>query len=513
MKNLSDISIINKNSIMPEIDIELIADAGLFKGLANQNMLFHQCICEIVDNSIAQQIEGKPFKIDIIFEKVKDNDNYYVYIVDNCRGMSTEILGKAMQPGESATIDNRLNEHGFGLKHSLATLTKKTGSWKIWTKDLKKGNISSVHSPFQHKMKIKDDDSFPPIPIDLNDISTIVKAEITLKYFQSVQISRGAKSTVISKLIELLIEHLGVTYRGFLSQNPNTLEIDGMIRVTLDNSTQKVPPIEIPVESTKDYIIPVNIEGKNYDLEYRTGLINETKRNQYLTNRGLRLYYQGNLDTQGIDIRLGKRVIATKQLQNIFDKKPHNKYNIFLAELLIPELPRNILKTVNNKTDIDFDDQDWLKIFEILAKEYPIPEDPRFAEEEKLRNQWIKKLKSVEANDEVLSDVSVWFSGVKIDVYRKKHDTNAIIVYELKAGVGEPLDLYQLKMYWDGLVMEKRYPSEGILICEKFDSKLKNMADKMNLMTHEKDAKPYNFSIKTIEELELIKPPSRKNKS
>jgi hypothetical protein len=36
------------------------------------------------------------------------------------------------------------------------------------------------------------------------------------------------------------------------------------------------------------------------------------------------------------------------------------------------------------------------------------------------------------------------------------------------------------------------------------------MADKINLFTPQQGAKPYNFSIKTIEELELIKQPKKK---
>ena len=187
----------NTKTFMGKHSFKLKADKGLFKGLANQNMLFHQCICELVDNCVAQKQQDKAFRVDVIFTKKADSDNYYLYIVDNCKGMSAETLQKAMQPGESATTDNRLNEHGFGLKHSLATLTKKTGEWKIWSKDLVNGNVSSVISPFQYEMDVEDADTFPELPYPIKEPSTIVRAEITLDYIQTVQ-DRGAKEENLS---------------------------------------------------------------------------------------------------------------------------------------------------------------------------------------------------------------------------------------------------------------------------------------------------------------------------
>ncbi len=285
-----------------------------------------------------------------------------------------------------------------------------------------------------------------------------------------------------------------------------------MINVILDNSIKRVPPIAIPMREATDEPITINLDGKNYTLIYRTGKLDERIRDGLLDNQGLRAYYQGNRETQGIDIRLGNRVIATKLFFNIWNKIPHNKYNEFVGELLIPEIPRNVLKTVNNKTDIDWDDNDWLKIFEILKTEFDLPEDPRFAEEEDLRKQLIKKLDALNREDEVLTDVDVWFSGVRIDVYRKHHDSPKITIYELKTGPGEPINLYQLKMYWDGLVLEKKYPSSAVLICEKYDPKLKNMADQINLMTPQEGGLPYNFSIATIAETDLIKQRKQKKK-
>lgn len=214
---------IKEFNIMAGHELKLLADSGLFKGLANQNMLFHQCICELIDNSIAQKREGVKFRVDIIFVKKPNSLNYNLYVVDNSKGMSFDILKKAMQPGESIAEngDNRLNEHGFGLKHALATLAKTTGTWKIYTKDLVTDKISSVSSPFAHTMTVEDDDQFPDLPYQINDVSTIVHAEVTLKYIQSVQ-GRGAPAIDLAKLRLWLVEHIGVT-GDYISVRPRAL--------------------------------------------------------------------------------------------------------------------------------------------------------------------------------------------------------------------------------------------------------------------------------------------------
>lgn len=52
---------------MAQHEVELIATSGVFRGLAKQNMLFHQCISELIDNSIASKKEDHNFDIEVIF--------------------------------------------------------------------------------------------------------------------------------------------------------------------------------------------------------------------------------------------------------------------------------------------------------------------------------------------------------------------------------------------------------------------------------------------------------------
>jgi hypothetical protein len=193
-------------------------------------------------------------------------------------------LQDAMQPGKiPPATNNRLNEHGFGLKHSLATLTKKTQHWQIWSKDPETKKVSSVRSPFGHQMKIEDDDKFPTLPYTINNFTTVIQVETTLDYIQSVQ-GRGKKAEDITKLRFWLMEYIGITYRGFLSQDPNNnYEIDGSIFVSIDTDQLKVFPIEIPMDGSKTNEFTMELGGKNHKLLYVTGLISEVK--QLITNK------------------------------------------------------------------------------------------------------------------------------------------------------------------------------------------------------------------------------------
>jgi hypothetical protein len=189
--------------------IELIATEGIFRGLAKQNMLFHQCLGELIDNAIAAKRDDQKFKVDVIFIKNSAEDTVDVYVADNSKGMSLEILKKALQLGESATTESRLNEHGFGLKNALATLSGENGYWKIWTKPIGGRIICSAEGPFKQNMRIVEGDSFPNERFLPTDISTLIKVHVKMSFVQSVQ-GRGAPTTDMATLRMWLIEHLGV---------------------------------------------------------------------------------------------------------------------------------------------------------------------------------------------------------------------------------------------------------------------------------------------------------------
>jgi hypothetical protein len=483
--------------------VVLVATQGTFRGLAKQNMLFHQCIGELIDNAIAASREDQKFRVEVIFIK-KEEDSVDVYVADNCRGMTLGIMKKALQLGESATTDNRLNEHGFGMKNALATLSGENGWWKIWTKPVDEDTVYTAEGPFGPEMYVRDDEAFPEETFLPSDISTLIKVPVRLSFVQTVQ-GRGAPAKDLALLREWLIEHLGVLYRGYLEQDPRTYENSGVIVVSIVRDRVRVPPIPVPLGNMVTKYLEIEIGGEVVNLEYRYGALDEVKRDNLVRGQKAKYYYQGNQPTQGIDIRLGKRVIATMQFQTIW-KHPdgdrqlsrHNRYNDFLGELRIPELPRGILTTVNNKTDFNLDDPDWVKMFDKLNEIRPI-ENIRERSESALRKKWMSMLRATNPEDTVTDERCVWPTGTRIDVYRKMAD-GKIVIYEMKTGTGSPIHLYQLKMYWDGLVLGGEQPREAILLVEDFNTTLEEMVNIMNQLTPPNNSEPYDFRIEKHED-------------
>ncbi|MDT5271148.1 MAG: hypothetical protein QOH49_3334 [Acidobacteriota bacterium] len=490
---------------MAERKVTLVADEGIFKGLSKQNMLFHQCMGELVDNAIAAKKNTEKFRVDVVFRQGEDQYTFELYIADNGRGMSSEILERALQLGRSATTESRLNEHGFGLKNALATLSGGNGYWKLWTKHQTEDTVFSVQGPFKSEMIVRDDDPFPTDDFLPVDFSTLIRVPVKLSLIQTVQ-GRGAPAKDLNTLREWLLEHLGVLYRGYLLPDRKTYDTDGVIAVSIGNDTVSVTPVEVPLGSAQTKYFDVELGGIVQHLTYTFGTLDKVKRSELVRGKGAKYYYQGNIPSQGIDIRLGKRVIATRLFDTIWKTEDrqkgldrHNRYNDFLGELIIPELPRGVLTTVNNKTDFNFDDPDWDKIFNIL-NEIPPAENIREKSEARLKRNWMNMLKATNPDDEVSDEKHVWPTGTRIDVYRRTSDGKEII-YELKVGKGAPEHLYQLKMYWDGLVLSGRhFPKEAILLVEDFNTTLEEMANMMNKLPPPETSKPYNFKIEKLKD-------------
>jgi hypothetical protein len=466
-------------------------------------MLFHQCVGELIDNAISATRDDTKFLVEVILiSDGGDNDQVDLYVADNCKGMSLSPLSDALQLGESPPTGSRLNEHGFGLKNALATLSGGNGPWKIWTTPLNENKQYTVEGPFKQEMIIRDNEEFPTDAFLPADLSTLIKVAVKLPFIQTVQ-GRGAPAKDLVPLRNWLIEHLGVMYRGYLQQDKETFETSGVIVVSIGTNRLQVPPIEVPIGNRTIKYMDIELGGTVHQIKYEYGTLDEVRRDTLVRGEEARFYYQENIPTQGIDIRLGKRVIATRQFETIWKTEDnesrlsrHNNYNDFVGELIIPELPRGVLTTINNKTDFNLDDPDWVKLFDKL-NEFRPPRHVREKSESELKKRWIAMLKATNPGERVTDEVSVWPTGTSIDVYRETSHAK-IIIYEIKVGKGAPIHLYQLKMYWDGLVHEKKQPSEAYLLVEDFDTNLELMANLMNQMTPPQKTKPYNFKIERL---------------
>ena len=467
--------------------VEIQAQEGIFEGLAKQNLKFHQCVAELVDNAIASSSEQEKFTIEIAMNRDENDESVvHLWISDNCGGMTLDIFKAALQPGEPATTESRLNEHGFGMKNSLATLSDNNGYWKVWTTPDEGDSVFSTEGPFEKIMEVDNDSRLPDEDFLPTDVSTVIHVPVNLSFIQTVQ-GRGAPAKDLSKLRSWLVEHLGVFYRGFLGVDPGPP--DGSISVWIGGDRQHVQPIQVPMANSDIEYFDIELGGGMFEIEYEFGTLDEHRVQSVVDGGKAKAYYQGNQRTQGIDIRLGSRTIATNQLSNIWNEEggetqleTHNRFNDFIGELRIPgDVPRGTLTTTNDKTDFNLDDDGWRNIFDRLNEDdklRPI-EKARTQTEKQLREDWIQKLEDTRPDDELSDERHVWPPGTRVDVFQETNN-GRVIIYELKAGSGTPQNLYQLMMYWDGLVLEDTYPDKGILLVEDYGSNLESMANMIN---------------------------------
>ena len=480
-------------------------------------MPFQNVIGELIDNSYAASVgTGNLCTVNIILEQKPDSSLIDLYLYDNSCGMDADELESALDLGNPPTSSSRLNEHGFGMKNALATLTNAEHDWTIWTKKKGTSDIISVSGPYDGEMTIKLHSKFPE-RFEGNDISTLTYAQVPLFVMQSVQ-GKGRKSGNLDTLKIWLIEHLSVMYRGLLKYNPDLRGAPLNITLTtIANGSESNYVIqEAEIDYSEQYVkdITVELNGNMVKCKYIYGRLPKERMPDSVTIRGpggakkipYQYYYQKNQHTQGIDVSINGRVIANFCLENIWTNEVrHNRFNRFVGELIIPELPRGVLTTVNNKSAFNDNDESWRALFDEIKKFKPLDDGTTSESEAELRKKWAKKLNDTNPEDVVDQEHYVWETGTRIDVYRRDK-AEEVTIYELKIGKAEPINVYQLLMYWDGLVLKGEQPYKGILLVKECSDVIKTMIKtvnekltppKINIDGKLVDSKPYNITVQT----------------
>jgi len=423
----------------------------------------------------------------------------------------TEVI---FSPGGKGKSDGPLNEHGFGLKNALCVLTQGNKlPWIIKTRDtsaVKLEVMYIINGPFSSSLKVDlgDLNTWNKDLIHVNsEAGTRIYVETSFSFFNTLY----HRAKTFDKLTERLIEHLGVIYRKFLSNEYNKMWLRWReIRDDESHFTEldefRIKPIEIFYDvkgSTKKEITCNGVEGET-KIDYITGNLDTEKVKDSSLGKPypLKIYYQGNIHTQGVDVIIRGRILKTGLLTEIWSDIPkHNDFNKFVGELILKDKK---FRTVNNKINLDPHDSYWLSLLKELDDE---DYKPQKVTGSKIERDIAKKLKVMLEGHNTGSTVQlnhpIWSgAGVEVDVYHKLNNDN-LNIYELKAGTAAPLDAYQLLMYWDGVVKdENKSPKVGRLVAKSIPDSVKNIIIEINKRT-DLSGNKYNFETKTIEELGL----------
>lgn len=485
------------------MNIDTTADYSfLYEGLSRQSIDFHQALAELIDNAISAK-RGAYFTIEILLEK--EGDDLQVTVADDGSGIQKEELKtRVLRLGGRGASPGLLNEHGFGLKNSLCLLTGNKRPFAVITADQETAALGlqwAVDGPFRPSMQAclgADVRWLKNLVLCKGPTGTRVVATTTLDYFRTLY-PRAKKLEILATR---LAEHLGVFYRHWLSADPRN---QIWLRWKDGSSAWRdivVPAIKLPMrDDQQSYSIDVEVDGDKAHGRYTIGTIDESKTQGDHPPFPLEIYYQHTERTQGVDVVVRNKVILAHQLEQLWPGQIRRRErNDFIGELV---LESGKFSTVNNKTDLDPHNPLWLAVKEQL-NDRPELLPPKYStgrDEVAIRDNLKELLEKFETGSKASVNYPVWSgAGVRADIIHEGPNSSWLDVYEIKDAPASPQDVYQLIMYWDGLVNDGRSPRQGRLVAESAPGSVLNLLKHWNGRTDLKD-KPYRVEFKATADL------------
>lgn len=440
--------------------------AGTMRGLAQAPLHLQNMVAELVDNSLAASTNPTQINIDLSAH-ADGGDLYILRVWDNGPGISLERLEQfVFKLGRAPDSSSHLNEHGFGLKNVLAKAQQlSTLDWFFRTRDsdaVRSGIFFECKRPFSFAMPIEEPSSGQWPQYASPSTGTMCEIVVPMTYLQSVAFGRrGALPKNIGPIMDYLREHLGVTYRGYL---------EGGIRATTHILTSTglgpadhVDPISPDYKNRQTFTITFSLANQQTTITGVVGLVDKDSPQ----TKARKLYYRHAPESQGIDIRVGKRTVATRLIGEIWDKERHPSLNGVAGEFLVPGTRGVAPPTLNNKTSLDFDSPTWNAIAEAIRQAVPESALPYGGgkSEADLRDELYQHINGLRRPTHTLEKEYDCIHGVNIDIVWDLTTTGGgIDVFEVKKGKAAPLDLYQLVMYWDALLTAGKQPTRGHLV-------------------------------------------------
>jgi anti-sigma regulatory factor (Ser/Thr protein kinase) len=315
----------------------------LFTELGNVNYTLDEALSELIDNSISAR-DGNSISIDLEF--YLDNSKgkcERIIIRDNALGISEKDIDKCISPAGKQTT-NSLNEHGLGLKSSIASL----------------GKLKYLKSKTSNECGFKIEKFSWEIEI-LDDIFTFNQGtEISIDTNERKLLRRICRRTQEAGIKQLSLK-LGSRYRRLISKLDLKISlnvIDGTnIQTTIVNS---VTPLyfnawnnrpecfiyekifthgEAVAKLTFGYAPKTEQDYTKIDANYDT----------YHHDAKIPHPYRSSTDSQGLDLIMNDRVIAFSQMAEInLSATRHPNYNQIRGEIIF----ENGFLTTSNKTNM-----------------------------------------------------------------------------------------------------------------------------------------------------------------
>lgn len=481
----------------------------LWAGIGGHFDSLGQITNEFIDNSISNFAGNETTvtrNIIITLRELQRNGNVQITIEDSGTGIKN--LDVAFTLGGRMAAESPLNEHGFGMKHALASANPENDNWKIYTRtqdDINKNRYKKISAPY----KINDfeaiyvyDNNWPGL---LNGTGTIVEFVCSREMYKTI--ARGFKGGITSfkRIADILCEDIGFVYAGVIKENNAciTMKIISDDGETLSRSIGALEP------DWEEYFSPgsgsetVNFGSGDLKIEYKFGRIKAKPFRAEFDNSTASKYYMQNMSSSGVEIRINGRVLCYNLFQEIWGIEKHNSYNYLLVSINLKSSHSEVLpQTRTSKNGLREGDPRLAELYSWIRGKLPIPKkDVTLADHEtdlfeELKDNLEKfnrdPNKFITTEQQVFVSTGDKHDRVRIDLY--ENTMNQIIIYEGKKDQTQSKDVYQLRMYWDGLVYDGIKPNKGILVASNHPDSVDKLIDIVNTM---QDCNGNNYKLET----------------
>lgn len=497
------------NIVQEPIDNNIDAN-DLWKGIGGHFDSLNQIIHEIVDNSISNFSCNPNLPHHTILIKIdtdKHGKGVKIKIEDTGSGISN--INSAFTLGDKSSQQTPLNEHGFGLKHALASANPSNNKWSVYTRTQGLVNVKRVkqiHAPFKlnnFNAQIIDfsADTYPSVLGNIGT-GTIIEFTTSVQMYRSLG-KYGAKDPLSIALY--LKEDLGFIYSGIIKDSIAEIQIivDSADKLIVNAIEPWIEKTIHPGEATE--VVDLGLlagldETGKVQLNYEFNVI---KNREVTKDEEKVVYYHANMKSSGVEIRLNGRMIKNNLLTEIWENvDQHNRFNNFLVRInLVSNNKDSLPSTRSSKNGFRQGDPKLMGLFNWIRKHCPSPyENKNFRDEihlfEELKNLKLKQkdfidgILTVETNFKILKFST---ENIKLDMYVAYSDKT--IIYRGKKGVSTAYDLYQLKLYWDACVIDGIIPTQAILLAVEHNTTIKDLVAMNNSLLDALGHK-YKFTLK-----------------
>ena len=488
----------------------------LWSGIGGHFDSLGQIINEFIDNSISNFEANNPMQKNICIQLKELHENGDVEVIVEDTGTGIKDLNVAFTLGGRKGAESPLNEHGFGLKHALATANPDNDNWAIYTKtekDAKNKQFRVIRAPY----KIGD---YEIDVCDANDpkngwpgtyshpTGTLVRFVCSREMYRTI----NKRATVFASIADTLVEDLGFTYANIIQSAKASLT---MKIITADGRTQNAP-IGALRPTWEQYLAPgqgsetIDLGGGPVLLEYEFGRFNELDSRVQFDNSTSNRHYKHSMQSSGVEIRLNGRIICSNLFYEVWGMEKHNSFNNFLAKVnIVSSNPDALPQTRTSKNGLREGDKRLEKLFSWIRSKVPKPpRDSSFADHEidlfQIMQQKFEKTRGNLAKAEgktyschremnVFQKSNNQSDRVRVDMFESIGDKN--YVYEGKVDSTTSKDVYQLRMYWDGLIYDGITPTQGFLVAKQHPDSVLGLIDIVNTM---EDANGNSYNLKAI---------------